>query len=243
MTIEGLVLLLEISQKETPLFSAHTCVMDAVCYSCPLAQDDKTPEKAPKPSRRREEPSQEATSQELPPEEAPREEKQKLEEETDSIPVPAEEPEPSEYEARRLERQKRREQRKKELGGLEDSTERVERESQSKSPVPSKEPALKSPPPAKTEKPVQNGTGKSLGSEERSKKETSPYDLDSYEARREARRKAREERLKAAAAHVEEKQEPRLSYRERKAKEQMQNAHDSRKKWENREEDSGDKER
>ena len=127
---------------------------------------------------------------------------------------------------------------------MEDSVERGERESQSKSPAPSKEPVPKSPPPpTKSEKPVENGTDKPRDSEERSKKETSPYDLDSYEARREARRKAREERLKAAAARVEEKQEPRLSYRERKAREQMQNAHDSRKKWENREEDSGDKEK
>ena len=42
---------------------------------------------------------------------------------------------------------------------------------------------------------------------------------------------------------MEEKQEPRLSYRERKAREQMANAKDSRKKWENREEESGEKEK
>ena len=77
------------------------------------------------------------------------------------------------------------------------------------------------------EKPVQNGTS---------------TEEDSYEARREARRKAREERLKAASAMVDDK--PRMSYRERKAleaKKQMDNARDSRNKWENREEESGDK--
>jgi hypothetical protein len=68
-------------------------------------------------------------------------------------------------------------------------------------------------------------------------------DPDSYEARREARRKAREERLKAASAKMDEKKEPRMSYKERKAREQLANAKDNRKKWENREEESGDKEK
>ena len=42
---------------------------------------------------------------------------------------------------------------------------------------------------------------------------------------------------------MEEKKEPRLSYRERKAREQLGNASDNRKKWENREEESGDKQK
>ena len=42
---------------------------------------------------------------------------------------------------------------------------------------------------------------------------------------------------------MEEKKEPRLSYRERKAREQLVNASDNRKKWENREEESGDKQK
>ena len=83
-----------------------------------------------------------------------------------------------------------------------------------------------------TEKAIPNGTHQAS--------ETTALE-DSYEARREARRKAREERLKAAAAKVEEKQEPRMSYRERKAREAMQNAKDSRTKWETREENSGEK--
>ncbi len=65
---------------------------------------------------------------------------------------------------------------------------------------------------------------------------------DSYEARREARRKAREERLKTTSSNGDDK--PRLSYQERKAldnKKQMDNARDSRNKWSNMEEDSGDK--
>ena len=42
---------------------------------------------------------------------------------------------------------------------------------------------------------------------------------------------------------MEEKKEPRLSYKERKSREQLTNARDNRKKWENREEESGDKEK
>ena len=42
---------------------------------------------------------------------------------------------------------------------------------------------------------------------------------------------------------MDEKKEPRMNYRERKAREQMTNARDNRKKWENREEESGDKEK
>ena len=42
---------------------------------------------------------------------------------------------------------------------------------------------------------------------------------------------------------IEEKKEPRMTYRERKAREQMVNARDNRKKWENREEESGDKDK
>ena len=44
------------------------------------------------------------------------------------------------------------------------------------------------------------------------------------------------------SGRVEEKQ-PRLNYRERKAREQLSNARDNRKKWETREEESGDKEK
>ena len=42
---------------------------------------------------------------------------------------------------------------------------------------------------------------------------------------------------------MEEKKEPRLTYRDRKAREQQANARDNRKKWENREEESGEKEK
>jgi hypothetical protein len=42
---------------------------------------------------------------------------------------------------------------------------------------------------------------------------------------------------------MDEKKEPRMSYKERKAREQLANARDNRKKWENREEESGDKEK
>ena len=65
-------------------------------------------------------------------------------------------------------------------------------------------------------------------------------DPDSYEARREARRKAREERLKAASARVGEDR-PKMSYKDKKALEAKKAAKDSRKQWENREEDSGAK--
>ena len=42
---------------------------------------------------------------------------------------------------------------------------------------------------------------------------------------------------------MEEKKEPRLTYRQRKQQEQLANARDNRKKWENREEESGDKQK
>ena len=80
-----------------------------------------------------------------------------------------------------------------------------------------------------------------LAKTEEKKPAENGVDGDSYEARREARRKAREERLKAVAASDDK---PRMSYREKKAleaKKQMENARDSRNKWSNREEESGDK--
>ena len=49
--------------------------------------------------------------------------------------------------------------------------------------------------------------------------------------------------LSCWCARMEEKKEPRLTYKERKAREQMANAKENRKKWENREEESGDKEK
>ena len=61
----------------------------------------------------------------------------------------------------------------------------AERESKSKSPRPLANGTV--------EKPQVNGTEEKTG-------ETDAAELDSYEARREARRKAREERMKAAAA-------------------------------------------
>ncbi len=64
-------------------------------------------------------------------------------------------------------------------------------------------------------------------------------DKDSYEARREACRKAREERLKTILAAGDDK--PRMTYRERKALDNMDNARDSHRKWSNMEEESGDK--
>lgn len=79
----------------------------------------------------------------------------------------------------------------------------------------------------KKEQPVQNGT---------------EVVEDSYEARREARRRAREERRQKEAAAEGDK--PRLTYRERKAleaKKQMDNARESRNKWSNMEEESGEK--
>ena len=138
------------------------------------------------------------------------------EEEVDSAPVPVQADATADedsFEARQAERRRRREQRQKDLEEL-----------------------------SSAEKPISNGTDKPKSEETTANdaREKSPAE-DSYEARKEARRKAREERLKAAAAKVEEKQEPRLSYRERKARESMQNAKDSRKKWENREDESGEK--
>ena len=65
-------------------------------------------------------------------------------------------------------------------------------------------------------------------------------DTMSYEERREARRRDREKRLKAAAA-LAETAEPKQSYHERKQREQLKNAQENRKKWEQREEDSGEK--
>ena len=38
-------------------------------------------------------------------------------------------------------------------------------------------------------------------------------------------------------------EKPKLSYKERKAREQLANARDNRKKWENREEESGEKQK
>lgn len=65
-------------------------------------------------------------------------------------------------------------------------------------------------------------------------------DTMSYEERRDARRRDREKRLKAAAA-LAETPEPKQSYHERKQREQLKNAQDNRKKWEQREEESGEK--
>lgn len=62
-------------------------------------------------------------------------------------------------------------------------------------------------------------------------------DTMSYEERREARRRDKEKRLKAQA----ETAEPKPSYHEKKQREQLKNAQDNRKKWEQREEESGEK--
>ena len=193
---------------------------------CPLKDDPPAPERAPKPSARKrrevkvEEEPLENSHKEEPQEEVkePLEEVKEIEnnveEEVDNAPVQADPPaDEDSFEARQAERRRRREQRQKDLQQL-----------------------------GSAEKSIPNGTEKPKSEESTAKdaREKSPLD-DSYEARREARRRAREERLKAAAAKVEEKQEPRLSYRERKARESMQNAKDSRKKWENREDESGEK--
>jgi len=207
---------------------------------CPLKDDPPAPERAPKPSARKrrevkveeeplenshkEEPQEEDKEPQEEDKEPQEEDKEPLEEvkeiennveeEVDNAPVQADPPaDEDSFEARQAERRRRREQRQKDLQQL-----------------------------SSAEKSIPNGTEKPKSEESTAKdaREKSPLE-DSYEARREARRRAREERLKAAAAKVEEKPEPRLSYRERKARESMQNAKDSRKKWENREDESGEK--
>lgn len=209
---------------------------------CPLKDDPPAPERAPKPSARnrrevkveeeplenshKEEPQEEVKEEPQEEVKEPQEEvkepleevkeiENNVEEEVDNAPVQADPPaDEDSFEARQAERRRRREQRQKDLQQL-----------------------------SSAEKSIPNGTEKPKSEESTAKdaREKSPLEEDSYEARREARRRAREERLKAAAAKVEEKQEPRLSYRERKARESMQNAKDSRKKWENREDESGEK--
>ena len=47
----------------------------------------------------------------------------------------------------------------------------------------------------------------------------------------------------AFVIHSIDSKEPRISYRERKAREQLSNAKDNRSKWKNIEENSGDKEK
>ena len=87
-----------------------------------------------------------------------------------------------------------------------------------------------------SDNPLENGTSDTTA------KQNGVCAEDSYEARKEARRKAREERHKTSSSSQEG--EKKLSYRERKAleaKKQLANAKDSRKQWENREEDSGSK--
>ena len=123
------------------------------------------------------------------------------------------------YEARQDERKKRREQRQQELATVNDTKVHAE-----------------------------NGTAPAASSlavaQEVEKPSTSATngtaELDSYEARKEARRKAREERLKAAAARVGD-EKPKQSYKEKKAIEARKNTMQSRKQWENREEESGSK--
>jgi hypothetical protein len=145
-------------------------------------------------------------------------------------PSPAEE---DAYEARQAERRRKREQRKKELAAMMDDT---------KPPAPAETNVVASPPP-----PTESSTTTSTPPPptESSTTTSAPAtngtaDLDSYEARKEARRKAREERLKAAA-RVGEDRPKQLTYKEKKALEARKNAKDSRKQWENREEDSGSK--
>jgi hypothetical protein len=153
-------------------------------------------------------------------------------EETDSVvvsPKPVE-TEADDYEARATARKARRQRN-------------VDHLSKAPSPQVKKAPA-KTIPNGTEENVRENGTEEKVhenGTEEKTK-ETAASASDSYEARREARRKAREDRLKAAAANIDSK-EPRISYRERKAREQLSNAKDNRSKWKNIEENSGDKEK
>ena len=130
------------------------------------------------------------------------------------------------YEARQAERRRKREQRKRELEALSDNTKPSAVETPAETPAETT--AVSSPPP-----PKENGTDSAPAT-------NGTADLDSYEARKEARRKAREERKKAAA-RIGEDRPKALSYKEKKALEARKNAKDSRKQWENREEDSGSK--
>ena len=188
-------------------------------------QDEEIPKVAPKPSRRRDHTDDGLGRKDSDVEPSPQEPKQgsTAAKQPDPEPTPEAEPEPEPVQ----------EPEEPKTNGMVEETKLVTTDTPDSSASDQKSNGLGT----SSSEQVSSPTGQTPS--ETSEGGEKP-DTMTYEERREFRRKEREKRLKATAA-TPETAEPKQSYHEKKQREQLKNAQDNRKKWEKREEESGEK--